>query len=61
MANFYIERSIEPVLRQAAKDFPALVLVGPRQSGKTTVLKKVFGATHRYISLEPLISHAGLD
>jgi len=53
MASPYIPRSIEPVLQKAASEFPAVVLTGPRQSGKTTTLKKIFGRSHRYLSLEP--------
>ncbi len=49
----YIDRTIEPVIKHALKEFPAIVLTGPRQSGKTTLLKKLFGTSHRYISLEP--------
>jgi len=48
----YIERSIEPVLLRAASEFPALVLTGPRQAGKTTLLRHLFGSTHDYVSLE---------
>jgi predicted AAA+ superfamily ATPase len=29
------------------------VLTGPRQSGKTTLLRRLFGKTHRYVSVEP--------
>ena len=50
--NGYIKRSIEPVLRKAVKQFPAVVLTGPRQAGKTTILKHLFAETHNYISLE---------
>lgn len=48
----YITRSLEPVLLRAAREFPAVVVTGPRQSGKTTLLKRVFGKTHGYVSLE---------
>ncbi len=53
MAHPYIERSLEPIIQKAADQFPAVVLTGPRQSGKTTLLKHVFGKDRRYISLEP--------
>jgi len=48
----YIKRTLETVLERAAREFPAVVLTGPRQSGKTTLLKHRFGDTHRYVSLE---------
>lgn len=53
MTQRFIKRTLETVLKKAASEFPAVVLTGPRQSGKTTLLKALFGDTCGYISLEP--------
>lgn len=34
------------------RSFPAIVVTGPRQSGKTTLLRHSWGKTHRFVSLE---------
>lgn len=52
MAANYITRSLEPVLRKAAAQLPAVMLSGPRQLGKTTLLKHLFARTHRHVSVE---------
>lgn len=38
----FVPRRLEPVLRRSARDFPAVILTGPRRAGKTTLLRKVF-------------------
>lgn len=48
----YLNRTLEPALRSAASTFRALELTGPRQAGKTTLLRHVFGETHNYVSLD---------
>jgi len=62
MKSEYITRAIEPVIKKAAAEFPAVVLTGPRQSGKTTVLKRMFSESCRYVSLElPDVRQAALE
>lgn len=45
------KRQLESVLTKAAESFPVVFLTGPRQSGKTTLLKSLF-PNHTYITLE---------
>lgn len=47
-----VPRTLSGLLETAVKGFPAALITGPRQSGKTTLLRSHFGATHRYVSLE---------
>ncbi|WPL10835.1 MULTISPECIES: DUF4143 domain-containing protein [Thiorhodovibrio] len=50
---------MEPELKRLTAQFPALILVGPRQVGKTALLSRTF-PDHRYATLdarEPLVKH----
>lgn len=45
-------RTLAATLKKVVKTFPAVVVTGPRQSGKTTLLRSQFSPSHRYLSLE---------
>ena len=47
----YIPRNLDNQVRQAARHFPAVVVTGPRRSGKTTLLHQLFPKIH-YVLLE---------
>ena len=51
----YISRSLEKVVLDVSKEYPVLLVTGPRQVGKTTMLKKLMENTNRsYVSLDDL-------
>lgn len=47
----YVNRTIESKIRSMLDKFPVLALTGPRQSGKTTLLRNML-PDYRYVSLE---------
>ena len=52
----YQQRSLEPFIRKVNQQFPVLLLTGPRQVGKTTLLQKLQTADRRYVTLDdPLL------
>lgn len=53
MIQKHITRTLESVLERAAEEFPVVILTGPRQSGKTTLLQHLFAESYAYVSLEP--------
>jgi predicted AAA+ superfamily ATPase len=45
-------RMLARVILRAVRSFPATVVTGPRQSGKTTLLRMLFSKTHKFVTLE---------
>lgn len=47
-------RFVEKKIRIALKDTPAIVLIGPRQCGKTTLVKQVIEKTWNFVTLDDI-------
>lgn len=47
----WISRRFENILKNSAKTRPVVVLTGPRQTGKTTLVQRIF-PKHQYVSLD---------
>ena len=47
----YIYREIMPFVEALAKAFPVVMVTGPRQSGKSTLVQKMF-SNHLYVNME---------
>ena len=51
----YIARNLEKVVLEVTKEYPVVLVTGPRQVGKTTMLQKLMEGTDRnYVSLDDL-------
>lgn len=53
----YIRRSIEPLIVEASAHFPVVLLTGPRQSGKSTTLQRLF-PSYEYITFDDAVIRA---
>lgn len=52
----YRHRTLEIFTASATKQFPSLLVTGPRQVGKTTILRHISGKTRTYVTLDdPLV------
>lgn len=47
-----IKRTIEPVVKRLAAQFPVVLVTGARQVGKTTLLRMMAEANRRFVSLD---------
>lgn len=51
----YIKRNLENIVNQVTLEYPVVLVTGPRQVGKTTMLQKLMEGTNRgYVTLDDL-------
>ena len=51
----YIKRDMEKLVTELSSEYPAILITGPRQVGKTTMLQKLMEGTERaYVTLDDL-------
>jgi len=58
----YVTRKLKPVLLEAARHFPAVILTGPRRAGKTFLLKSALkGAGYHLLETPDVIARVSAD
>lgn len=48
----YIKRALEATVLKTSRTFPVVLVTGPRQVGKTTMLKKIMEPERQYVTLD---------
>lgn len=48
----YLKRTLENYILKASKAFPVVLISGPRQVGKTTILKNIESSSRTYVTLD---------
>lgn len=54
----FIERALESVVKEVSETFPVLLITGPRQIGKTTLLEHVAEDNRKYVSLDDPVARS---
>ncbi|NLJ71225.1 MAG: ATP-binding protein [Clostridiaceae bacterium] len=57
----YLNRTIEKILAKTSKHYPVILVTGPRQVGKTTVLQEFAKDSHQYITMDNLLQRGLLE
>lgn len=56
--NMYLRRHLSDTLQKAMSQFPAVLVTGPRQAGKTTLLQHEIGRDFDYVSFDDTMERA---
>ncbi|MGV8094028.1 MAG: ATP-binding protein [Mangrovibacterium sp.] len=48
----YFERTLSKVIREVTETFPVVLITGPRQVGKTTILERAMEPSRTYVTLD---------
>lgn len=48
----YVKRALEETVLKTSRTFPVVLVTGPRQVGKTTMLKKIMEPERKYVTLD---------
>lgn len=57
-----IKRALESVIKEVSNSYPVLLVTGPRQVGKTTLLNHVAAENRKYVSLDdPVIRRLAIE
>ena len=54
-------RGIQPRVLDALADTPVVLLIGPRQAGKTTLVRHLAGSTRRYLTLDDEVTRVAAN
>ena len=57
----YLKRNVENKIHDYLKIFPAVALMGPRQSGKSTTIRKILGDKYEYVTFDDSLNTEFLE
>ena len=50
----YIKRDLEDKVLSLSEEYSAILITGPRQVGKTTILRQLMDSSREYVTLDDL-------
>jgi predicted AAA+ superfamily ATPase len=59
--TMYKKRAIEATINKTLNQFPVILLSGPRQVGKTTVLRQLLDEKYSYVTMDDPVQRRALN